>query len=240
MNLTIDSGNTRTKAGIFEGSALVEVREIHSEENLIELIEKYYPENSIISSVNNSQSFRDLLISNGLKSMELSPQTKLPIRNSYHTPKTLGMDRLAAAVGGYSHFPDSDLLIIDAGTCITADIVSLEYGYEGGIISPGIEMRFKALNTFTSRLPLLSNRQPIVLPGKSTEESISGGVLNSVIFEINGMIFHYKQRFSNLKIIFCGGDSGFFESNIKQTIFVNQHLVHTGLNFILNYNVGTL
>jgi type III pantothenate kinase len=135
-------------------------------------------------------------------------------------------------------FPNSNILVIDAGTCITYDFIDKNGVYQGGAISPGINLKLKALNTFTQKLPLIEFKNEFVLIGQTTEESILSGVLNGTIAEIEGIIGYYSHSFSDLKTIICGGASNFFESKIKAPIFVVPELVLIGLNRILQYNVS--
>ncbi len=156
--------------------------------------------------------------------------------NCYKTPETLGKDRIAAAVGGFDLYPDTNLLIIDAGTAITYDIVNDKHQFLGGNISPGIEMRFKALHQFTGKLPLVKQQNFGKLYGTSTEEAIRAGVQNGVVFEIDKAIDTFKEFYKNLKVIITGGDAEFFDKKLKNSFFVNFNLTALGLNRILEYN----
>ena len=160
----------------------------------------------------------------------------LPIQIKYKTPKTLGVDRIAAVCGAIDIFPNKDSLVIDAGTAITYDFVDRQGNYEGGAISPGIEMRFEALHTFTERLPLVTKTGDLPLIGSSTETCIRSGVLNGAIAEMEGIIINYKQLYPDLGVVLCGGDSLFFENKLKPTIFAAPDLVLSGLNRILLHN----
>jgi len=168
--------------------------------------------------------------------LELNDQTKLPIENIYETPDTLGKDRLAAAVGANELFPDQNLMIIDAGTAITYDLVSEKNQFVGGNISPGLEMRFKALNHYTGKLPLVEYSDDIQLIGRNTVEAIRSGVQNGILFEINETIDLFNRNYQNLQIIMTGGDSNFFERKLNYSIFVHFNLTLIGLNRILEYN----
>lgn len=168
--------------------------------------------------------------------IELDHQTALPIDNLYETPETLGKDRIAAAVGANELFPDQNLLIIDAGTAITYDLVSEKNQFVGGNISPGLEMRFKALNHFTGKLPLVEYSNDYEPVGKNTIDAIRAGVQNGILFEIAQTIDLFNRNYQNLHIIMTGGDSYFFDKKLNYSIFVNFNLTLIGLNRILEHN----
>jgi type III pantothenate kinase len=238
MNFAIDIGNTFIKIGLFEEKTLVHSYHHLKEEDLEELIVQHNPTYVIISSVRGNVDRIQSIFKSASKVVVLNESAKVPFKNLYKTPQTLGMDRVAAAAGSMDVFPESDRLIIDAGTCITYDFMDQHNQYFGGAISPGIDMRFKALNTFTGKLPLISRMDPFPKIGSNTEESIQSGVMNGVLAETEGIINQYKEKFPGLKVILCGGDAGFFESKIKETIFVVADLVLVGLNTILLHNVS--
>jgi type III pantothenate kinase len=168
--------------------------------------------------------------------MELDENTELPIENLYETPETLGKDRLAAAVGANELFPEQNLLVIDAGTAITFDLVSEKNQFIGGNISPGLEMRFKALNHFTGKLPLLSFSDEFDFIGKNTNDAIRAGVQNGMLYEIDRTIDIFNRNYQNLQIIMTGGDSNFFDKKLNYSIFVHFNLTLIGLNRILEHN----
>jgi type III pantothenate kinase len=150
----------------------------------------------------------------------------------------LGSDRLAASIGAYSLHPNSNVLVIDAGTCIKYNFTNFKNEYLGGSISPGIEMRFKSLEHFTSKLPLINfDASYRELIGENTKNSILSGVINGSIAEIDGIMFDYKSKFPNIICILTGGDSEFLAKRLKNSIFTHQNLVLKGLNDILNYNL---
>lgn len=166
------------------------------------------------------------------------PSVPVPIKNLYETPHTLGADRLAAAVGANAIYPAANVLVVDFGTAITIDLMSDRGEFMGGNISPGAAIRFRALHEYTGRLPLLElddDRSRIAM-GRSSEEAIVSGVVNGIVYEIEGYIRHLEGKIDNLKIIFTGGESNFFAKRFKNTIFANYDLVVYGLNRILEYN----
>lgn len=234
MNIAIDSGNTFTKIGIFENGQITHHLKIKNEEMSPSSIPANFSK-AIISSVSNVDfSF----LSTNRNVLFLSGSTKVPVHVKYKTPLSLGMDRLAAVVGATTQYPNQNCLIVNAGTCITFDIIDENSDYLGGSISPGINLRFKALNSFTARLPLIERKtlNP-ALAGLSTDQSIESGVLNGVAAEVEGLIKEYYTLYPSLKVILTGGDADFFETRLKGLIFVVPELVLTGLNRILEYNV---
>jgi type III pantothenate kinase len=237
MNLAIDVGNTFIKAGIFDQGKMASYHTELTSTELTNLIQLSKPDYAIVASVGKMKDF-DPDIFPLKKVVILNSDTKIPIVNLYKTPQTLGMDRIAGAVGASVLFPEWDKLVIDAGTCITYDFTDRKNQYHGGGISPGIDLRFKALNTFTEKLPLVKRHSEVPLIGGNTQESILSGVLNGVLAEVEGIINEYKIKYPQLKIIICGGDYSFFESKIKETIFAVPELVVIGLNRILEYNVS--
>jgi type III pantothenate kinase len=191
----------------------------------------------ILSATKNySDELKKTLQQNFKHFIELDANTPLPLENCYKTKETLGKDRIAAVVGAFDLYPHKNILIIDAGTAITYDILNDKRQYLGGNISPGIDMRFKALNQFTGKLPLVSQQKYNKLFGTSTENAIRAGVQNGVIFEVDRAIDTFKEFYNNLKVIITGGNAEFFEKKLKNSFFVHFNLIAMGLNRILEYN----
>ncbi len=237
MNLLVDSGNTFTKAALCDEHKILVVVKTESAEDFRKINEQYAPEAIIISSVNKDAS-EILEIFPKARQIQLNSTTPVPIQNLYKSPATLGMDRLAGVVGASALFPQQACLCIDAGTCITYDILDKQSRYFGGSIAPGLEMRFKALHTFTAKLPLIQKQEKAELTGNTTENSILSGVQVGTVKEMEGIINEYKTIHKDLKIIITGGDAGFFESRIKDTIFAAPDLLFLGLKRILEYNAS--
>ena len=170
------------------------------------------------------------------KFLPLTFQTPTPFKNLYQTPSTLGKDRIAAVAGAFSLYPNRNVLVIDAGTCITYDFLTDKGEYLGGGISPGIRMRFKAMHTFTGKLPLIEPDEYDGLIGRSTRESMLSGVYNGVISELNGLISLYQEQFGDIMVIITGGDHEFLHNKLKISIFAAPDLVLLGLNEIFDYN----
>jgi type III pantothenate kinase len=235
LNLAIDIGNTRTKIGLFEGEALIhkETLERLTPEALKPLLYNHSVVNCILSSVGGNAPEAVEMLKTQTAFVELSSDTPLPIENRYATPKTLGKDRLAAAVGAWALFPGKQCLIIDAGTCITCDVLSDKGVFLGGNISPGIDMRLKAMHTFTARLPL-AERAPLgSWIGVSTETALQNGAQWGALWELSALIDYCETELGPLVVVATGGDADFFEKNLKRKIFANPDLVLMGLNVIL-------
>lgn len=239
MNLIIDIGNTRVKAAIFEGKELKHFFVFTSTDELLGagLITKYSISKCILGSVvNEIGSFVEELKAQ-VPVLLFDSKTPVPVKNMYRSAHTLGSDRLAGAIGAHAQAPSQDLLVIDAGTCIKYNFVNAAGEYIGGAISPGLKMRFKAMNTFTSRLPLLEADEHFrELIGTDSNESILAGAQGGAVAEVDGFIDQYRLRFNNIKVFLTGGDSDFFAKRLKNPIFADQFLILKGLNEILEYN----
>ena len=239
MQLAVDIGNTRIKIGVFNGSELVEFKHFQSLDGLIQysLFTKHIIQSAIIGSVvDDFQSITEY-IAGQCPLIIFSNTTAIPIMNRYKSASTLGSDRLAAAIGAYSISPDTNSLVIDAGTCIKYNFINSNNEYIGGAISPGISMRFKALNNFTAKLPLINFNETFTkLVGENTEESILSGVQLGSVMEINGFVLEYEKKYPGINIFLTGGDSRFLEKALKMSIFAEPYLVLKGLNEILLYN----
>jgi len=239
LNLIIDIGNTRVKAALFKGDALVELKIYSSLNQLIsdDLFIKQ-ANSTLIGTVVDDLESEIAQLNKIIPTIVFTAVTKMPLTNLYKSVSTLGSDRTSASVGAYYLYPNSNVLVIDAGTCIKYNFTNSKNEYLGGGISPGIEMKFKAVQHFTSRLPLIEfNRSFTELIGTSTETSILSGILNGTVAEIDGIIDQYKLQFPDVICVLTGGDSEYLAKRLKNTIFAYQNLVLKGLNHILNYNI---
>jgi type III pantothenate kinase len=236
MNLVVDYGNSSAKVGIFNQQNLIEKFTFTTAEDLHQFLHQSSAENILVSSVKTDAHEIASWATHSKNKFILHHTLPLPIQNCYATPSTLGVDRLAGVCGGQQLFPGSHCLVIDAGTCITYDFIDRDKNYLGGSISPGLTMRFKAVHTFTAKLPLISPAEDVKLVGNSTETCIQSGVIHGLIAEINGIIDLYRMKFEGLRVILCGGDARFFENKLKASIFASPELVLVGLNSILIYN----
>jgi type III pantothenate kinase len=238
MNLSIDLGNTYAKTGLFSEGKLVEANWNLTYQELVDYVQSIHPQYIMTSSVSYSE---EQLMDEFSKITPdiylLKSTTPVPISKLYYTPETLGADRVAAAIGAKVLYPQNNCLVIDMGTCITYDLVDENNNFQGGIISPGVRMRFKAMNTFTKRLPLLEPEEIPSLIGKNTKHAMRSGVMNGLLAEINGLIEEYGKVLTNINVILCGGDATYFANRIKYPNFVVPELVLIGLNRILEYNV---
>ena len=239
MNLIIDVGNTRIKMAVFQGDAFL-IKEIVSKEVFLEkikfFIKKYDCTHAIISSVGFLGGKQLQELQNSISVLVLSHRLKFPFKNLYATPDTLGVDRLALISAASFEYPRKNVLVIDAGTCITYDFISQKNEYLGGSISLGLEMRFKALHTFTAGLPLFQPSSEIKFIGNSTQTSIQTGIENGLIHEISGVIKEYKANFQELTVVLTGGDLNFLSKRLKNSIFANPNFLIRGLNLILTHN----
>ncbi len=240
MLLTIDVGNTRIKAAVFEQNTIVEVIIFNKEEllNQLNFILNTYPKikNLAIASVGNIEKELFLSLKDKLFIHFVSPESHFPFTNLYRTPTTLGIDRMVLATGATLQFPNQNRLVIDAGTCITYDFINENNEYLGGAISPGIRIRYESLHQQTSKLPLLTRDYPENFIGKSTQESIHSGVINGVVFEIEGFIEHYQSQYAKFIIILTGGDTEFLAKRLKNTIFANSNFLLESLNQTFQFN----
>lgn len=239
MYLIIDVGNTQVKMAVFKQENIIKLRVFKKAKIVIEvkkIISRYVVEKGIISSVGNLSENILQEIHQELDLLELNHKTKIPFNNLYVTPKTLGVDRIALASAGIKKYPQKNVLIIDAGTCITFDFIDKKGNYLGGAISPGIQLRYKSLNDYTAKLPLLKVQQFSNFIGNDTESSIHSGVINGVVNEIRGVINQYKSKYKDLTVVLTGGDSNFLANQLKNGIFASPNFVLEGLFIILTYN----
>lgn len=239
MNLVVDIGNNFFKLGIFENSNLV--FSFFDKNDKIDLeIERIIRNNSKITSalISNVSSVKinDILNKLNIKIYELDSTFIFPFKLNYKTPESLGNDRLALAAAATILFPNSNNLVIDAGTCITIDFIDNNNHFIGGSISPGVKMRYDSLNHYTANLPLLKNENNFNYPGDSTNASIHAGIIGGVSNEINGFIKQINSRNDKVNVILTGGDAKILSKTLKITIFANQNFILEGLNSILNLN----
>jgi type III pantothenate kinase len=238
-NLCIDVGNTFIKIAIFENSVINSVKTFsHLEtDGIVQYIKQLSNiDASIISDVSSVDvRIVDVCLQKSGKFIEFNHHTSLPIRNLYKTPQTLGKDRLAAVVAAAALFPHKDILIFDAGTALTIDFIDAQGNYHGGNISPGLNMRFKALNYYTEKLPLLSKSDDFQLFGDDTNSAITSGVQFGMVFEINSYIEQFDITHPHGIKILTGGDIFFFGNKIKSSTFAEPNLIIIGLDRIIKF-----
>ncbi len=244
MKLVLDFGNTLKKFALFDGNGLVKLESLSSgEEDLEEFTRDFLrnfsiskPRSVILSSVVNYPEGFDRYLASNFSLLKFNHHTPLPFKMGYQSPETLGRDRMAVAAAASTLFRGKNVLAIVAGSCLTYDFVDKDSVYHGGAISPGMQIRFKALHNFTDQLPLLEGRKVVDLIGTSTEESILSGVMNGMRAEIDATIGRYDAIYENLTVILSGGDLIYFDKSLKNNIFAIPNLVLTGLNIILDFN----
>jgi len=240
MNLVVDGGNTLVKTAVFQKNTLLD-KQVFKKEDFFrnfQILQKKYPEieNSILSNVTSLDFELENTLKNAYSLLRMDDALMLPFKNKYATPETLGKDRIALVAAAVSFYPGRNVLVIDAGTCITYDIKTKEEVYLGGAISPGKEMRFNSLHKFTANLPLVTSKPEAELIGNSTESSILSGIINGIRMELKGTIETYSSKFEDLTVIFTGGDSQVLSIPLKNSIFANSNFLLEGLNFILEFN----
>jgi type III pantothenate kinase len=239
MNLIADIGNSTIKIAVISGDRIVDRERIASGDSVAtsKTFSRYRFEKAIISSVRElPDGFEASVRVSSQYTHLLSNQSAFPFKIEYDTPETLGMDRVAAVAGAYNKYRESNVLVIDAGTAITYDLL-VKQTYLGGAISPGMAMRFRALNSFTGRLPLVEQGEnEIYFPARNTVDSIKSGVINGIVFEINEYIRKFEKDYPRLLTVITGGDSEFLSRHIEPDHHTEPDLVIFGLNNILEYN----
>jgi type III pantothenate kinase len=236
MLLATDIGNTRIKAAVFEENTMLGPFVFDGEAleaNLRSIYEKHPFSDVILSSVGGAAI--DFEIPGNARVHLVSHKWHFPFENLYTTPQTLGIDRMVLAAGAALEYPGMDCLVIDAGTCITYDFVNAAGQYLGGAISPGLRLRYAALNSYTANLPLLETEIPAGFIGDSTAQAIHSGVVNAAVYEIEGFIDAYGLRYPNFIIILTGGDGEFFARRLKNTIFANSNFLLESLNKLFQF-----
>lgn len=238
MKLIIDIGNTSTKLALSAGAIIMKKTRISSPDPA--LIDRFTDnqslEGAIVSSVSYDPSGLISHLSARCKKVHrLTWQSHYPFGIDYETPETLGVDRLAAAAGAMVNHPQSDLLVIDAGSALTIDQVA-GGKYMGGCISPGMSMRFRALHEFTGQLPLVTPGKNFSLPGRSTRDAITGGVIMGMVYEINEYIRTFEEKHKNPVTLITGGDSEIIFSLTERKMLLSPDLVTQGLIYLLDTN----
>lgn len=241
MNLVIDIGNTLRKVAVFSENGVI-VRLFSEKQLAIPFFERifddYTIQRAIVSSVGTGDEEALDWLGTHTHLVRFSHQCKLPITIKYETPETLGTDRLANAVGANAIYPGENVLTLMAGTCLVADFVNANGEYLGGSIAPGLRMRFKALEHYTARLPLVEPEETAPLVGDTTKTSILSGVINGMAAEIDGLIDRYQSQYSDVKVLFSGGDSELLLNSVKKRIFAAQNPILLGLHKILKLNAS--
>lgn len=242
MNLIIDQGNSLIKTAVFDHGRLLHKYSFTAKEFSAELATtlRQFPELNacLLASVGSfSPNIVDRL-ERDYTLLLLDSKTPVPFENKYLTPDSLGVDRIGLAAAATKFYPGKAVLVIDSGTCITYDLVTEHGAYIGGVIAPGIRMRYRALNNYTSRLPLLQPEAHPALIGDSTAASMHSGVIRGVCLEADGYITSLRNNYPGLVVVLTGGDAHFLRYNLKSDIFAHSNFLLEGLNHILEFNLN--
>lgn len=240
MNLIIDVGNTQIKFAVFDGDVLKEKIAVNKEQAFQSLKKLKQSYSNITKAIISSTADVPKAITEDLSNInlvEFSHSSQLNFTNAYQTPETLGLDRIALMAAAADKFPGQNVLVIDAGTCITYDFIDKNLVYQGGAISPGLQMRYKALHAFTGKLPLIQDiYHPSSYIGKTTDEAMQVGVFKSICHEIDAYIEDYNADYEDLTVVLTGGDYNLLSASIKNSIFATSNFLLKGLNKILQLN----
>ena len=236
--LCLDFGNTRLKTALFENGELKEILVLKEDplRHLEQIIGQYKPSSSILSSVVNHDFQIERLLISSTKFHKLNNESQLPFTIPVGKPETVGADRLAIAAASVYLFPNRNNLVIGLGSCITYNFINQFNELIGGAISPGMEMRFKAMHQFTAKLPLVSTDWNVPLIGYDTRTNLQTGVVLGMAKEIDGMIEAYAEKFGNFNAVLTGGDMGIFQPHLKSKIFADPDLIFKGLYAISQIN----
>ncbi len=240
MHLAIDIGNTRIKAALFDGDDLRQTYRFSDWSALLPVVDEHAVTRAIVSSVGSLREVQALGRRLPIPLLVLDGTTPLPFVNTYETPATLGTDRLAAVAGAQQQHPGQNALAIDAGTCITYDLIDARGHYRGGLISPGVGLRLRAMHTFTARLPLVeADDSPFNLTERRTATALRSGAVGGAAAEISQMIRMYGDKFSDLRVVISGGDAFYLMDTLRpeHPVTVVPHLILIGLNRILQHYV---
>jgi len=243
MQLAIDIGNTRTKTGLFDGATLVR-KSVWTEWSVADIgrwLGEIRLDGAIFASVADNDAPLRTSLQNHFGAFELQSSTPLPFRNAYHTPETLGKDRLAAAAGALALFPGQHCMVVDCGTCIKYELLDAGSVYLGGNIAPGLKMRIQAMHHFTARLPEVPLEMPAETVGYSTQTALQNGALRGASLEIEGFARLFEQKLNPLNIILTGGDAAFLQNHLTlPRLTAEPDLTLYGLNHILTFNLNNI
>lgn len=236
--LCFDFGNTRLKCGIFENDILKEdiVLADNDLTTIEKLLQKYQPQNSILASVIQHNEAIEIILSEKTNFHKLSHLTKVNFTTPVGKPESIGADRLALVAAAVHFYPDKNNLVIGLGSCITYNFINQYHQFIGGAISPGMEMRFKAMNEFTALLPLVQKDWNFPVIGYDTKTNLQSGVIAGITYEIDGFIDYYASKYANFNVVLTGGDSAYFAGQLKNKIFADLNFLFKGLYAISEVN----
>jgi type III pantothenate kinase len=238
VTLCFDFGNTRLKCAVFENRDLKEVLVLDNDasDTIAGLVKKYQPAKSVLSSVIDHNPEMESILAANTKFHKLDHRSKIPVTTPVGKPQDIGADRLALVVAAVDLYPRSNNLVVGLGSAITYNFINKNHEFLGGGISPGMEMRFKSLELFTAKLPLVIKDWNFPLIGYDTRTNILSGVLLGMSKEIDGMIDAYAEKYGNFNVILTGGDTPYFVYHLKNKIFADPNLIYQGLYAISEYN----
>jgi len=238
VTFCFDFGNTRKKVAVFQEKEIIETITLTDEaiETIQSLLNKYQPEKSILSSVIDHNTAIEEMLSSKTKFHKLGHLTKVPFTVAVGKPETMGADRLALAAGAIHFYPQKNNLVIGLGSCVTYNFINKFHEFMGGSISPGMEMRLKAMNQYTAKLPFVPPDNNVPLIGYDTATNLLGGVVLGMAYEIDGFINAYKEKFVNFNVLLTGGDIAYLASHLKNKIFADPDLIFKGLYEISELN----
>jgi type III pantothenate kinase len=238
--ICLDLGNTRWKWAVFSDGKISDegILQDDGPEELNKIIEIYQPEKSILSSVVDHPAYFEELLKRKTKYHKLDHHSRVPVTTPVTKPESIGADRLALVVAAAFYFPDRNNLVIGLGSAITFNYVNRFHQFIGGSISPGMEMRFRALHEFTAKLPLVKPHWNFPLLGYDTKTNIQSGVIFGMAKEIDGVIEAYEERYDNLHVLMTGGDAQYFNPFLKKNITQDPYLIFKGLYVISEHNLS--
>ncbi|HVY76115.1 MAG TPA: type III pantothenate kinase [Puia sp.] len=237
--LCLDFGNTRLKYAVFVNGRLEAAHTLKDDrdETIHDCLEKYHPDRSILSSVVDHNPNLENILTENTRFHRLNHHSKIPVTTPVGKPETIGADRLALVVSAHHDYPDKNNLVIGLGSAITFNYVNRFGEFLGGSISPGMEMRFKSLELFTARLPLVHPHWNFPLLGYDTKTNIQSGVILGMAKEIDGIIEEYADRYDKLNVLLCGGDARYFMPLLKNKVTEDPDMIFKGLYVISEYNL---
>lgn len=241
LHVCIDWGNTRVKAAVFQNDEIIKSFNFSEQEaigGIESILTEFRPHKSILSSVVYHPEALEELLQINTQYVRFTAESQLPIMNAYYSAETLGLDRVALVVGANCEFPDNNNLVISVGTAITYNFILSNGAFRGGNITPGVELRFKALHEHTDKLPLVSRDGDLVLLGYDTESNIRAGVIYGIAAEIDGMMSFYREQYGDVNVFLTGGDAPLFSDKLKNKALTDMQLLLKGLNIILKKNAS--
>lgn len=238
ITICFDFGNTRKKCAIFKDNNIEEtfVLENDNVDTIENLLAKYKPTNTILSSVINHNQAIEKILAEKSRFHKLTASTKINFTTPVGKPETIGADRLALVAAAVHFYPGKNNLVIGLGTCITYNFINQKHEFLGGSISPGMDLRFKSMNDYTALLPLEKETWNFPLIGYDTRTNLQSGVLHGMSAEIEGVIEKYQSKFNNFNVVLTGGNSSYFASQFKKQIFADHNFLFKGLYALSELN----